>query len=85
MSWVVLLCDRAESVIWSFDRAVDEGELGNVIFMNHIQYWSLLNFVNLWVLELALVDSSLLIVAIRRDELSGVMLWDSMQSVEGLW
>lgn len=84
VTWLVLINYGAKTGIWSLDWAIDERQLGYVVFVNHIQYWSLLDFVDLWVLKLSLLDRLLLIETIRWYELTRIMLGNSMQSIQWL-
>lgn len=47
---VMFIYDGAKTVVRSLDWTVDKCELSNVIFMDHVQYWSFFNFVDSWVL-----------------------------------
>ena len=74
----MLLDDGAEAGLGSFDWAVHKRQLGDIVFVNHAQYGSLLDSVDLWVHQLRLVDRGLLVEAVRRDQLRSVVLGQAM-------
>ena len=85
MTWHVLVINCAEACLRALYWTIDERQLCNVIFMDHIQDGSLLNAVNLRVLKLRLVNGLLLIESIGGNKLCSVVLWYPVESIERLW
>ena len=75
----------AEASLRASDRSVNKSELCNIILVNHVQNWFLLYLVHSCVQQIGLGSSLHLLVAVRRDQVSGFVLWLSVDSLQGLW
>jgi hypothetical protein len=84
MALWVLINNGSKPSLWTSDRSIDEGQLCNIVFVNHIQDWLFLYPVHLWVQKVSLGSSFHFLVTIRRNDLASVVLWHTIDSLQGL-
>ena len=80
----VLVDDGAEAVVRALDGSVNERELRDIILVDHVQDGLLFDAVHLGVLDLSHHGRHLFVETVGRNQLSRIVLRQTMQSVQGL-
>lgn len=80
----MLVDDGAEAVVRSLDGSVNERELRDIILVDHVEDGLLLNAVHLGVLDLGHHRRLDFVETVGRDQLSRIVLRQTMQSIQGL-
>ena len=83
MARLVLVNNCSEAMIWSLHRAVDQGQLRDVVLVNHTEDWLLLDPVHGRVLHVIGVHGRGLVEAIGGYQLRRVVLRHSVDPVQG--
>ena len=81
----MLIDDCAEARLRTFNWTINEGQLCNIVFVDHAQNGSFLDAVDLGVFQFSLVNRGFLIKAVGWNQLRGIVFRNSMESVQGLW
>ena len=81
---LVLVDHRSESALGPTHRSVNEGQFGDVVFMDHAEDWLLSVSMHGGVHEILLSGTGLLIESVGGDHSGGVVLGHSVNSRKGL-